>query len=171
MTISLQSGQTTLNVNLTLKNPLDLSTPNDSLAMKLLDTWTNGVGANQINQVWHDNRSIASGGNDDLDLAGGLTGAFGQTITFARIKVLAIFNKSDDNVLEIGAAGTNPLSTLFADTTDKIIIRPGGGILLVAPDATGYAVTGGSADVLRVADDGVQSGSAQYDIAIGGCTS
>jgi hypothetical protein len=41
----------------------------------------NGTGANQANQLFHDQRSLAAGASENLDLAGSLIDAFGRVIT------------------------------------------------------------------------------------------
>jgi hypothetical protein len=46
--------------------------------------------------------------------------------------------------------GTHPVTGIFADTSDFILVRPGGTLTLIAPDTTGYAVTATSADDLKV---------------------
>lgn len=133
---------------------LDLSTPADSLSYTRTYSWADGTGANQANRVFHDQRTVGSGANDDLDVAGGLVNAFGETITLTKLKAVYIENTHATLSLRLGAAGTNPISSLFAATNDILIIPAMGSVLLIAPDTTGYAVTAGSADVLRVANPG-----------------
>ncbi len=48
---------------------------------------------------------------------------------------------------------------------DTVKVKPGGAIALVAPDATGYAVTAGTADQLKVANSAGGT-SVTYDIII-----
>jgi hypothetical protein len=45
-----------------------------------------GTGADQANLIYLAERTVASGANDDLDLAGSLTDPSGAVLTFARIK-------------------------------------------------------------------------------------
>ena len=56
------------------------------------------------------------------------------------------------------------------DPTDKISVRPGGAFILIAPDATGYAVTAATGDLLKIANSAGTT-SVTYDIIIIGATS
>lgn len=58
----------------------------------------------------------------------------------------------------------------MANSSDIINIRPGGALILLAPDATGYAVTAGTGDLLRIANS-AGSTSVTYDIILIGATS
>ena len=103
MALTLNSCTVTVQLNSTLQNPLDLSTPADAFTKQYQDSLTNGTGANQGNRVWHDQRSAAAA-PDDLDLAGSLTDAFGATVTFAKIVGIFIKNNSTTTaeVLSVG---------------------------------------------------------------------
>ena len=138
------------------------------LNQALLDsTLTDGTGSSQIKKIFRDQRTVSAASNDDIDLAGGLVDAFGLTITLTKLRMLLVLNNNTTagDVLHIGAAGTNPMSTIFADTTDKLIVGPSGLALLYSP-VDGYTVTGGSADVLRIRNPGANSIS--YNIYIAG---
>lgn len=171
MAINLNSGQTKVQVNLTLQNPLDLNAAQDALSKSVNQKWKTGAGLLQIDQVFHDSRTLASGANEDLDLNGtALENAFGAAIALLRLKVLFILNTSDDNIITVGGAAANAISTIFGATNDKLVIRAGGVLMLTAPDATGYVITATTADLLNIADDGSASGSATYDIVLAGST-
>lgn len=132
-------------------------------------SWTDGTGSGESNRLWGDEqRSISAASNDDLDLAGGLTDVFGNTITMARVKMIYIKNRDTTagKVLRVGAAGTNPISTLFGATPDYLIIPPSGYLWLATGDATAWALTAGSADVLRIANP--NASSIEYDILLVG---
>jgi len=125
---------------------------------------TNGAGVNQADRIFADQRTVNASTNDDLDLAGVLTDVFGATLTFARIKGMLISsNVANVQNFSVGG-GTNPFINWIAGTTPTVVIRPGGMFLLLAPDATGYAVTAGTGDILRIANG---AGSAiTYDIVL-----
>lgn len=148
-----------------------LSNPQDFLAFKKDLVFANGVGANQADKRWSSaGRSLASTAADTFDLAstgGNLVDYRGNTITFARVKGIAIYN-TGPNAIQLGG-GSNPLVNWIAAAGDIVNIRAGGLFLLLAPDATGYAVTAGTADILRVLNSAV--GTITYDIAILGCSS
>jgi len=162
------NGKVGVDVVVVTTKGLDLTSAIDTLALKTAINITHGTGADQADLIWHDTRTINAATNDDLDLAGVLQDAFGNVLTFARVKLLYVYNKSTDMTLTIGPAASNGFSTPFGGTTPSVNIKPGGIFLLIAPGATAYAVTAGTADQLRIGNAG---GSATtYDIAILGAS-
>lgn len=153
-----------LAVNLT--SSLDLASNSSPLHyVKQLDL-ANGSGANQINKVFHDQRTLSASGTEDLDLAGVLTDPLGATLTFTKIRLILIYAAAaNTNLVVVGGAGSNGFITWVGDATDKVKIRPGGLLLLTAPDATGYAVTATTGDLLTVANSSSGTG-VTYDIVL-----
>lgn len=137
-------------------------------------TLTNGTGANQADVIWCDTRTLAKASAEALDLAGGLTDVFGTALTLARVKGLlvsaAAANTSAITVKSVvaGPPATGFATWLVADG-DGVSVRPGGTLLLIAPDATAYAVTAGTGDLLTVANPDADN-AAIYTIAIIGST-
>ena len=128
--------------------------------------FANGTGVGQADILFADERTVASGANDDLDLAGVLSNAFGQTITAAEVVAVLVINKP---LLASDAANTTNLTLGGASQAVPNIasgpIGPGGCVLLADPDAGGLAtVTGGSSDHLRVANS--SGAAAKYQILI-----
>lgn len=75
----------------------------------------------------------------------------GQTVTATKIKALLIKNITTTAGVTVSVGGgSGCVSTIFGNTSDILVIRPGGFVLLYAPDAAGYAVTGTSADILTI---------------------
>lgn len=140
----------------------DIGILSHAFAELFSNTLTNGTGANQANTIFSDNRSIS--GNDDIDLAGGLTDSFGNTLTYTSVKAI-IIKAADANSANIimGAEGANPFATIFNDATDAILIPPGGMFVLTNPAADGFAVTAGTGDILRFAP---ASGTQAFDLII-----
>lgn len=128
-----------------------------------------GAVADTADRGWSDQRTIAASGNDDLDLAGVLTDPVGAAITFARIRLLYIeADAANTNNLLVGpGAATNPWNTWISGTTPTVTVRPGGLLLLAARDATGYTVTAGTGDILRITNSAGGT-SVTYNIAIVG---
>lgn len=153
-----------------LTNPMDLATgtvPLDYTKQIRLGT---GTGANQADRVWSDQRTLAASANEDLDLSGVLTDAFGNTVTLARVKGLVVVAASANaNNVIVGGAALNAWSTWAGDPTDTVVVRPGGLMALYAPDATAYAVTAATGDLLRVANSGAGT-SVTYDIIVIGAS-
>jgi len=143
----------------------DLNSSRGNLIWTLTDTLANGSGADQANLMWYDTRTLAAT-SEDLDLWG-ITDVFNDTIYFGRVKALIIENTSETDDLYVGGASSNAWATWVGDATDKVKIRPGGFMLLWAPDAIAYNVIAGTGDKLKI-DAG--SATITYNIAIIGTT-
>ena len=162
-------------IKLTAKRAIDMSTPEARLDLAALLAATFGTGAGKANQAWWDRRPLVGGANEELDLAGALTNAFGQTVTFASIIALLIVNRSGEGLLgqavtdatiRIGGAASE-WQGFFAAAGDKLDLVVGGGILVMNPTAAGWAVTATSADELKIENlDGADA--AVYDIVVVG---
>ncbi|MFE1350148.1 hypothetical protein [Streptomyces sp. NPDC058757] len=155
----------------TLTSPLDLTTASAPVTVRAATTWQNGTGAGRADRMFSDRRQLAASATEDLDLAGVLLDAFGAAITWARIKGLYI-RAADTNVnnVVVGAATSNAWSTLLG-ATGTITLRPGAaiGVATGAADATAYAVTAGTGDILKVANSGAGT-AVSYDIVIIGAS-
>lgn len=160
LAISLSSTQT---------NPLDLAigrTPLDYVKSMVLGS---GTGANQADQIWHDQRTLAASASENIDLAGALTDSFGTLITFARIKLLLIAAAAGNtNNVNISRDLTNGVP-LFASAGDGLSVLPGGYFLWAAPGATGVVVTPSTGDLLVAANSGAGT-SVTYDIVVIGAS-
>ena len=138
-----------------LANTLGLAAGQASLSQGFITALASGVGANQADKVFSEQRTIAASGTNDYDLAGALTDAFGVTVTFARIKMIAVFADSANvNNVVIGNAATNQFVGPTGAAAHTINVRPGGSVVLFAPDATAWPVTAGTGDLLRFANSG-----------------
>jgi len=147
------------------RSGLDLSTAADDLLIDTASVLTSGTTANKADLQFHDQRTIAASGNDDMDLAGGLSDAFGTTLTFVEIVSLLIKAASGNtNNLDVGG-GSNPFLTHLGASGDIVTIRPGGFLWLFAPTNPAYTVTAGTGDILRVTND-AGSTTVTYDIVI-----
>jgi hypothetical protein len=156
------SGRIDLKVTGTYGVDIDLGNRSYSLTKTYTNRFANGLDADEANSFFTDTRTTS--GNDDLDLAGGLTDAFGNTITFTSIKGMIIFADADNvgNVL-VGAEGTNEFSSFLGNDTDIVKVPPGGMFCITNPAATGFGVTANTGDILRIASS---SGSVSYDIIL-----
>lgn len=152
-------------------NPIDLGTGTTPIAAALTQSFTDGAGANQVNQVFSDTRTLTASSTEDLDLAGVLTNAFGATVTFARVKAILVKAASGNtNNVVVGAAAATQFVGFFGAATHTVAVQPGGAFLIVTPSAAGWPVTAGSTDFLRVANSSSGT-SVTYDIVILGSTS
>lgn len=156
------TGTVSLKFNGTYSSAADLGTLTHAFSELYSNALTSGTGANQANAIFSDNRSIS--GNDDLDLAGGLSDSFGTTLTFTSVKAIIVRAAAANTAnITMGAEGINPFSSIFADATDALILPPGGLFVLTNPAADGFTVTAGTGDILRFAP---ASGTQAYDLII-----
>jgi hypothetical protein len=92
----------------------------------------------------------------------------GATLTFTKIKAILVkAAEGNTNNVVVGGAASNGWVGPFGDVSDTVAVKPGGTLLLVAPNAAGYAVTAGTGDILKVANSGAGTG-VTYDIVIVG---
>ncbi|MFF8408982.1 hypothetical protein [Streptomyces omiyaensis] len=154
-----------------LTQALDLGTGRAPQALSRSMSLASGTAAGQADRVWSDRRTLAASATEDLDLAGVLLDAFGAAVTFARIKgiVIAAASGNTNNVIA-GAAAANPWATLLS-ATGTVTLRPGAFLAVGTggTDAIGYAVTAGTADLLKVANSGAGS-PVTYDIHVIGAS-
>lgn len=129
---------------------------------------TNGTGANQANEIFVDTRTLAASAAEDLDLAGVLTDSFGAVLTFTKIKAIIVKAAAGNtNDVQVGGDATAGIASIFGNVADFINVKPGGLFAVVAPDATGYALTATTADLLQIANSSSGT-SVTYDIIIVG---
>lgn len=153
-----------------LSKALDLTTPQDQLVFRRSAQLADGVAAGQADIVFHDRRTVAGSGSEDLDLAGGLTDALGDPVTFARVKGLFISAAAANTTnVVVGNAVSNGWATLL-NAAGTLTLRPGAAVGAFAgvADATGWAVTAGTGDLLHIANGGASP--ATYDVVIVGAS-
>lgn len=160
------------NFNVTDIGTSEFGGPSFTAAMSAALNLVSGTLANQADLLYAKQRTVLSGANDDIDLNGVLTGGFGQAVNFVKLVGLIIINApltagaaANTTNLTIGA-GTNPFLGFLGGTTPTIgPIRPGGFLMLGAPDLSGLGtVTPTTADILRIANSA--GASATYQIGI-----
>jgi hypothetical protein len=125
--------------------------PTAPLSYSARTAYTPGTTAGKCDRLFKDTRTVAASANDDLDLAGGVTDAFGRTLTFVKVReIMIIATATNTNNVVVGG-GSNPFLGPFADATDKIVLAPGAQARITAP-AAGWTVTAGTGDILRIAN-------------------
>lgn len=131
---------------------------------------SDGTGAGAADLTFGDRRTVTDGATEDLDLAGVLTDAFGDTITAVRVKAIMIkASAANTTNLTVGADATAPWIGLL-NAAGTITLRPGASFLASAgeDDATGMAVTATTADIIQVVNGA--GADATYDIVIVGAS-
>ncbi|TXL91586.1 hypothetical protein [Streptomyces sp. IB2014 016-6] len=150
---------------------LDLGVASAPVNLSRSVTLGSGTGVGKADRIFHDRRVLNASATEDLDLAGVLVDAFGQTITFARIKGLLVSAAAgNSNNVVIGAAASSPWATAF-NATGTLTLRPGASVALMAgaADATAYGVTASTGDLLKIANSGAGS-AVTYDVVIIGAS-
>ena len=157
-----------LSIAADLANSVDIGSVNYPLSYSPSYVFTDGTGASQAKEVITDTRTLSASASEDLDLSGGFTDVFGNTVAFDKIKALIfVADAGNSNDVVIGGAASNAVSTIFGATTHTIKLKPGGMIALVAPDANGYDITAATADLLKVANGGAGSSVTYTIVAVG----
>lgn len=149
-------------------NPLDLVTPTAAMDLGRRIQLATGTGTGQADMIFTDTRTLSASGTEDLDLAGSLTGSFGNTLTFARIKGLIVSaaagNTNNVNVIRPASNGV----PLFLASSDGIPVKPGGVFAWFAKDA-GVAVTASTGDLITFTNSSSGT-SVTYDVVIIGAS-
>jgi hypothetical protein len=160
------SGNLKLSLAGTFSGANDLSTLAQAINYSKSYNLTNGTGANQANMIFMDQRTLAASTAEDLDLAGSLTNAYGTTITFTSIKGIIVYaSPANTNDVLIGGDASAAFVNWVANSSDIIVVKPGGLFALVNPQANGYAVTATTGDLLQIANS--SSGTpVTYDIIL-----
>lgn len=162
----------TVSISAALQNAITPGSAIANLGTSYSTNFTNGTGAGQANSAYWATRTLSASTSEQLDLAGTtLQDAFGQNVSMARIKVLAVAADAGNTNNVVVGGGSNAVAGLFGATTHTAVIRPGGVIcwLCGSGDATGYALTGGTADLLQIANSGSGT-SVSYTLAVIGAT-
>lgn len=155
----------TAQIETTFKNLLDLSTPTDAATVTSKIQLSNGTGANSADLCFHDTRTLAASGTEDLDLAGSLAGPFGAAQVFVEVRAFMIktaaANTNNVNITRPAANGV----PLFLAASDGIAVPPGGVFLWTCPADGKVAVTAGTGDLITVTNS-AGSTTVTYDVVI-----
>lgn len=159
-----QSVNISLNIDVDQGSQTGMSSVKNHIDFDKVIQLLDGSGAGKSTKAYAASRTIAGSGSDALDLAGVLVDAFGSVLTFTKVRAVAVAaSAANAGTLKMGA-GTAPMGSFFGAGTERLVIRPGGFILLAAPDATAYAVTASTADTLTISNDSASLSA--YDIVI-----
>jgi hypothetical protein len=155
----------TAKIEATLTGSADHGTPTAALELEFAKSMASGTGSNQADKVYSDQRTINASSDETLDLTN-LTDVFGASLSFAKVKAILIKAAAGNTNNVVVGNATNPFAGPLSAGTTTISISPGGAVMLAAP-ASGWTVTGGSADEIKIANSGAGS-SVTYDIVIVG---
>lgn len=165
--MNLQNLRLTTAIIGSLANALDVVTPQADIVRKFEFDFDDGTGADQAQAFFSDSRTLAGSASESLDLAGGLASPLGGSITLTAAKILVVkAAAANTGNLRVGADVANAFEGWFGASAIGVLVPPGGILVLVDRSATGQAVTGGTADLLRV--ENLSAGSSDYEIFIAG---
>lgn len=143
-----------------------------------------GSGLNAINYAWSYAAGLGANSSEDIDLSGGITNAFGETLTLTKVKMILFANitpvsggAQDSNVVRLRPKSSNGFSSWIGGTSSYIELPSGVYVegvrapacfMLVNHSSAGYAVTAGTGDILQVFCPSGNSGTTSYALFIWG---
>lgn len=149
----------------TLTGSQDHGTPTFAATLEKVLSLASGTGINQADKLWIDNRTVAAGATDSIDVQAALTDAFGAAFTPAKLKLIVAAASSSNTVnLTIGRPSAG---VPFISATATIPLHIGGFVCIFTPAAAGIAVTATTADLIDIVA-AAGSGNQTYDIALVG---
>lgn len=156
-------------VTRTFKNQPASSGPvfDDSNTWLFNDTWEYGTGEGEANLVYHAIETLSTGSSLLLDVYGTLKDGFGTLLSMAAVKVLAIQHRGSAGTLSV-FGGSNPMTTFMATAGDFMKIQADGGVIFIAPDVSGYAVTANTAENIRILHNGDTGSDITVEVLIVG---
>lgn len=157
------AAEISLDIISKLTNTSDLSAVVSTINKSYSKSFTHGAGINQASNIFADSRTLDTGTNEDLDMAGPLTNAFGASLVFTEIKVLIFHALSANTVnLTVTRPAANGLAFLAA-AGDGFVLKPGGLWMYVDSSDAGIPVVAGTGDLINVANG---AGSSTYEVVI-----
>ncbi|MCE9555206.1 MAG: hypothetical protein K8T91_17795 [Planctomycetes bacterium] len=150
---------------------LPLSTVADAARLEYAVNLSDGDGAGEVDALWHGEIELAAAAQQDLDLTNLTMTMFGDTISvdLAAVKAMLIVNtatEAGDDLL-IGGAGSGGdawAGPWNNDQDAKQVVAADSAALLVNR-LEGWPVTAGSANVLRIKNNGAGPITARIVIA------
>lgn len=158
------SGRSKIQLNFEHKK-LDAAKLNevlDKLNINAGPDWTFGTGVNAVNMLYHATLT-ATNAQAAVDISGSdIKDAFGDDCDFAALKLLYIKNTDETEDLYVGG-GVDVDLDILANTSDILIIKPGGFFLWIDPSAAGLDVTTNKKLLIQA-----ETAHVTYDIALMG---
>jgi hypothetical protein len=148
------AGSSAIKFAIQQTNTTDLGTASWAYSADWLKAFADGSGINQANKIYQAKITLTGSGTSTIDLDSSLTGPL-ATVSFSRIYLLAVrrtdtpvASTQDENVTIGGDWILTKYLIPGADTLSAVTLplRPGGTFFIVAPDATGIAVTATTGD-------------------------
>jgi hypothetical protein len=162
------SGTITADILVSAVDSLDLGAERKASVSKVLTTtFASGVGLNQLDRLFFDERTIAGSGTDALDFnGGGLVDALNTAWAPARLKFLVVLNLGPNDIQVVRPASNGIPLYLAAGDGEQIPLN--GLLVKVWPSAAGIVVTAGTGDLLNIIN--TAAGTITYQIIAGGAS-
>lgn len=162
-------GDIALRIDLTQVGSNDIGSPKMRATVDKILSLSEGTDAtSKANVFFGDTRTIALSANENIDLSGALTDAFGASIVAGEIVAIYIEAAAANvNSVQVTRPASNGFIGPFIATGDGVTIKPGEYALFVSQ--SGWAVTPATGDLINIANSGAGT-SVEYDIIIVGRT-
>ena len=156
------TSTTTLRIVTNFTSAADLSTAVDNLNLSRNISFTSGTSANQIEVIYHDQRSLADDANEVLDFyaSGSLLDPLGTALTMTKLKYLYVKNTTASGGASLNIGGGAVAVGIFDSYTDILVLPPQGTLLLTWP--SGLTIT--TNKDLNLLHDGTGTAACTYDI-------
>lgn len=159
------TSKVTMAVTAALVNAIDVGRVEYNPSYSKVFNLSNGAGADQANMIWTETRTLTASSSENIDLAGSLSDAFGNTITFTKLKgIMVVAAGGNTNSVNVTRPTSNGVP-LFLAASDGIGLTPGSAFSAVFPDANGIAVTADTGDLITITNS-AGSTSVTYTIVL-----
>lgn len=123
-----------------------------------------GTASGQVDKVFTDTRTLAASATEDLDLAATLLDAYGNAITFVKVKAVIVrANAANINNINVTRPASNG-APIFIAAGDGIVLEPGFMFAYMGAGA-GKTVTPATGDLFTITNAAGVS-SVTYDVII-----
>lgn len=165
---TLTNARIAASITASIAKSTDFQNVSQNFSKAIAEALAAGTGSGEADLLWADSRALIADATEDLDLAGVLTDIFGDTVTFADVKAILIYNASTTaSVISIMGAAANGFVGPFGAASQKINI-PAGGFVMFGHPGAGWTVTAGTGDLITITEESTLA--AVYEIAIIGAT-
>ena len=167
----------TMSVKIKAKKAGDHGDATYSPDISFSETFAFGDGDGQADMFWSDQRTLAFGATDAIDLYGALSTPLSPVVSFDKVKCIIVWNRSDeagvhaghavatDAQITVGGAAANEFVGPFDTAGDAVKIEAGNAHAFINK-GDGWACAAGS-DILNVVNnDGADQ--ALFDIIVFG---
>ncbi|MHA1220125.1 MAG: hypothetical protein ACTSQB_00150 [Candidatus Heimdallarchaeota archaeon] len=159
------TGTASIDIDLFCSKELDMSTPFDDVHIGESLEISNSLNDHEVDKIWSDTRTLATGVSEELDLTNSLRNGLGDKIAFFDIKIFYIRNCSTTDTLKVGGAASGAFP-IFNDSSDILVLQPDTDVAILFHSEDGLVVDDN--DMLKIEHGGETANSLEYDIVITG---